>query len=199
MENYMPVLLALALMLAFVPVVSAHGNETFSAAEALISAHMPCANLTQDQLSGIGDYYMEQMHPGAAHEQMDAMMGGDGSPALEAMHIRMAEAFYCSGQDAVDAGNASGSAWGGGYGMMGGWSASDAFYSGGYGMMGGAMGQMMAGSCPMMDGAFAEGGYGRPAGFSSLGFLWFLAGSVLFSLIFWGVYLLLVQHRRRAR
>src|SRR3989344_4038291 len=52
--------------------------------------------LTDEQLEAMGDYYMEQMHPGEAHEMMDQMMGGEGSDTLKQMHIQMAKRLYCN-------------------------------------------------------------------------------------------------------
>jgi len=61
--------------------------------------------LTEEQLEAIGDYYMEQMHPGEAHELMDKMMGGEGSESLRQMHVTMAKRLYCN----EDAGGMMGS------------------------------------------------------------------------------------------
>ena len=69
--------------------------EIFAQAKQLIDARTSCENLSDDQLEMIGEYYMEQMHPGDAHERMDEMMGGEGSETLRIMHIRMAKALYC--------------------------------------------------------------------------------------------------------
>ena len=59
--------------------VSAHSDAEFAAAESIISHNTPCSELNDTQLEMIGDYYMEQIHPGEQHEYMDAMMGGEGS------------------------------------------------------------------------------------------------------------------------
>lgn len=94
-----------------IPLVSAHGDETFLNAEHIIAEQTPCNELTDGQLANIGDYYMEQMHPGEQHEYMDEVMGGEGSESLEAMHINMALAIYC-GADETEYRNT-------GYGMRG--------------------------------------------------------------------------------
>lgn len=75
--------------------VGAHGEETFAEAEELIDSKISCDDLSDDQLAVIGDFYMEQMHPGEAHEVMDEAMGGEGSESLRQMHINMARSFYC--------------------------------------------------------------------------------------------------------
>ncbi|MBI2653705.1 hypothetical protein HYX02_02730 [Candidatus Woesearchaeota archaeon] len=87
--------------------------EDFTEAKKLIDAKTPCSQLTESQLEIMGDYTMEQIHPGEAHEVMDKMMGGEGSESLRLMHIAMAKRLYCN--DISDMTN---------YGMMG------------YGMMG---------------------------------------------------------------
>ena len=100
-------------------------QEDFSRAEELIQAKTPCDQLSDADLALIGDYYMEQMHPGDAHEQMDQMMGGEGSESLELMHINMAKSMYCGENDNGMMG----------YGMMRG--GNMAYGMTGYGMMGG--------------------------------------------------------------
>lgn len=70
--------------------------EDFAAAKKLIDAKTPCSKLTENQLELIGDYFMEQMHPGEAHEVMDKMMGGEGSESLRLMHIAIAKRIYCN-------------------------------------------------------------------------------------------------------
>jgi len=102
MQNYlrkMSKLLAtlMVLFLISTPSIFAHGggHTNFSTAEAIIKQKIPCDQLTDDHLEALGDYYMERMHPGEAHEIMDRMMGGEGSETLRDMHIRIARAFYC--------------------------------------------------------------------------------------------------------
>lgn len=93
---------ATLLILALLPgLVLAHGEEDFAAAEEIIDQKIACEDLSEDDLELIGDYYMEQMHPGEAHEAMDEMMGGEGSESLRQMHINMARSFYCGEHDAM--------------------------------------------------------------------------------------------------
>lgn len=82
--------------------------EKFAEAKKIIDAETPCSALSETQLEALGDYLMEQMHPGEAHETMDKMMGGEGSESLRFMHISMAQRLYCN-----DVGSAAN------YGMMG--------------------------------------------------------------------------------
>jgi len=83
---------------------SAHGEETFAAAEDIIKQKIACDELNEDQLEILGDYYMEQMHPGESHEYMDEMMGGEGSESLRIAHINMGLAFYCGEHEAMSGG-----------------------------------------------------------------------------------------------
>ena len=63
--------------------------DDFEKAKKIIDAKTPCSQLTEAQLESIGDYLMEQMHPGEAHELMDKMMGGEGSESLKTVHKNM--------------------------------------------------------------------------------------------------------------
>lgn len=103
---------AFAFLLGTAFLVNAHSDEDFSAAQNLIQQKVSCSELNDTQLAEIGDYYMEQIHPGSAHEAMDAMMGGEGSQSLEQMHIAMAYSYYCNE-------NQTGKNYG--YGMMSGY------------------------------------------------------------------------------
>lgn len=108
-------------------IVYSNGEHDFTEAKKLIDAKTPCSKLTDAQLEMIGDYAMEQMHPGQAHEAMDKMMGGEGSESLRLMHIAMAKRWYCN--DVSDSVN---------YGMMG-----SGMINSGYGKKGGMMNMMM--------------------------------------------------------
>ena len=107
-------------------------EENFDEAITAIQSNVPCAQLTDTQLEEIGDYYMEQMHPGELHERMDSIMGGEGSESLRNAHINMAKMFYCGEQNAMSmsmmnmmmgrTGNMMGNNLD--YGMMGSWGYS---------------------------------------------------------------------------
>jgi len=103
--------------------VFAHEHD-FDETKQIIDSGIGCDKLTDEQLESIGDYYMEQMHPGEAHEMMDQMMGGEGSESLRQVHINMAKRLYCNDNVYI------------GYGMMGG------------GMMNMMMGSGMMGNYP---------------------------------------------------
>ena len=110
-------ILILSMLLLGVSLVSAHEHD-FAETKQLIDSGISCNELTDEQLESIGDYYMEQMHPGEAHEIMDQMMGGEGSDSLKQVHIQMAKRLYCK----EDVGGMMGGGMMGGYGMMGNWS-----------------------------------------------------------------------------
>ena len=84
----------LIILLSFL--VVAQEEHNFTETEKLIDSRVSCSNLTNEQLESIGDYYMEQMHPGEAHEYMDRMMGGEGSESLKQVHINIARRIYCN-------------------------------------------------------------------------------------------------------
>ena len=108
------------------PLAFAISQGELAEGKALYDSNASCSSLTAEQLELIGEYMMEQMHPGEGHEVMHRAMGlTEGSSEERLFHINMARNMYC-GESA---------------GMMG---------SGG--MMGGMMGAGMMGSGGMMDG-----------------------------------------------
>src|SRR3989338_7028712 len=110
-------------------------SDAIAQGKSLVESNASCDSLTQEQLESIGEYYMEQMHPGRQHEYMDSMMGGEGSESLKSAHIQMAQVLYCGKTDTPIT-------YGGmmGMGMMGAGAPSGmmGFSSGspGFGMMG---------------------------------------------------------------
>ncbi len=81
--------------------VLAHTEDEFAQAEEIIKQKISCDKLSDEQLEALGDYFMEQMHPGELHEKMDEMMGGEGSETLKQVHINIAKSFYCGEHDAM--------------------------------------------------------------------------------------------------
>ncbi|MEW6036621.1 MAG: SHOCT domain-containing protein [Candidatus Micrarchaeota archaeon] len=129
--------------------------EDFSRARQLVDSNASCDSLSDSQLELIGEYYMEQMHPGQAHEAMDRMMGGEGSESLKRQHIQMALVLHCGRTD-------TNVTYGGMMAMM------PMFYAGGWmpgagGWGPGAGGDMM-GYGMMGYGYDMMGGYGWLAG-----------------------------------
>ena len=88
-------ILIFGMLLLSVSLVFAHEHD-FNETKQIINSGISCDKLTDEQLESIGDYYMEQMHPGEAHEIMDNMMGGEGSASLKQVHINMAKRLYCN-------------------------------------------------------------------------------------------------------
>lgn len=91
-----------------------------------------CENITDSQFERLGDAWMETIHPGEAHERMDAMMGGEGSATLREAHINMGTRYLgCPG-------NREGRGWKPHMGMMpwagmmgGEWTGGSGFQSSG--------------------------------------------------------------------
>ncbi len=88
------VTICILLISPFVLANGDHENE-IEEGRTLIESKVSCDTLTDEQLELIGEYYMEQMHPGEEHESMDKMMGGEGSESLRSMHIQMGKSMYC--------------------------------------------------------------------------------------------------------
>ena len=126
----------LAILVAFVGFAAA--AEDFSEGRQLVESKADCSTLSDSQLEAIGEYLMEQMHPGAAHERMDAMMGGEGSESLRNAHMQMAQVIYCGRTDvSLTYGGMMGMGMMGGYGMMGSGGMMSGNWQGApYGMMG---------------------------------------------------------------
>lgn len=90
-------LLVLGMLLLNIGLVFANGEHQNEVEEGkkLVESEISCDKFNDEQLEAIGEYLMEQMHPGEAHEMMDQMMGGEGSESLKQMHIQMAKGIYC--------------------------------------------------------------------------------------------------------
>lgn len=133
----------LILLLLVVSILSSIANadmENFAEAEKLIKSKVSCNDLTDNQLEIIGDYFMEQMHPGELHEIMDERMGGESSASLKQIHINMAKSFYCGEYGIMSAGMMNMMMGRSGFGMMnginfGGNDMMNGYYSG-YGIFG---------------------------------------------------------------
>ncbi len=89
------ILMSMILLVSAVEDVEEDHEAIFKQAQEIINSKISCDELSYDQLEILGDYYMEQIHPGEAHERMDAMMGGEGSESLRQVHINMGINFYC--------------------------------------------------------------------------------------------------------
>ena len=87
---------AISLLIISLNLVSATSQGEIDKAKDIINSKVSCDKLTDEQLEILGDYYMEQMHPGELHEVMDERMGGEGSVQLRNVHIAMGKQFYCA-------------------------------------------------------------------------------------------------------
>lgn len=134
----------LATVLWSVVLVSADGDHQSEIEEGkeLVEREVGCDTLSDEQREAIGEYLMEQMHPGEAHELMDQMMGGEGSESLEQMHMQMARGLYCNedGEGMMDSGMMQGNGTVMPMGMM--MNMMDGGNTGGGGMMGNNAGMM---------------------------------------------------------
>ncbi|HIH38632.1 hypothetical protein J4460_01515 [Candidatus Woesearchaeota archaeon] len=159
--------------------------EIFAQAKQLIDARTSCENLSDDQLEMIGEYYMEQMHPGDAHERMDEMMGGEGSETLRIMHIRMAKALYCGESQMMGSGMMGM--------MMNGMMGSGMMASGGNNMMNTNYGY---GGMMNNGGMMGSGGMMNGYGWFGWSFVWLLyvaLAAFIFGIIFWWTYKLIIK------
>jgi len=108
----------LILFLLSISFVVAHKEDTLAQGEAIVQAKTSCDALSDEQLEAVGEWYMEQMHPGALHDAMHTAMGlEEGTDEEEKFHMLLAQRMYCGDTNAY-------------YGMMGGYGMM------GYGMMG---------------------------------------------------------------
>src|SRR3989339_1349194 len=95
MKKIILLIIGLVLLLNL-SLVSAVTQQELNEAKDLIDSKVSCDKLTNDQLEIIGEYYMEQMHPGESHEIMHKMMGlQEGSETEEQFHVNMAKTIYC--------------------------------------------------------------------------------------------------------
>jgi len=161
----MAVILLLNLSLA-----SAITQQEIKEAKGLIDSEANCKSLSDSQLEIIGEYYMEQIHPGESHELMHQMMGlKEGSEDEEQFHINMAKVLYCG--------------------------ETNAFGSGGM-MSGGMMNMMMGGGNMMGYGMMGNNPMNFGYGYSYLGFwniAWLLFWIGIIVLIIWLIYKFIIK------
>lgn len=165
----------LLLNLGLVNAVNAITQQEIKEAKNLIDSKVDCKGLSDPQLEIIGEYYMEQMHPGESHKLMHQMMGlKEGSEDEKQFHINMAKAIYCG-----EANNIMGS-----------------------GMMGGGMMNMMMGGGNMMNNIMGYGMMGNnPMGFgysywSFWNVIWQLFWIGIIVLVIWLIYKFIIKRKR---
>src|SRR5574342_579414 len=91
-------LLGILVILLLATFAAAHEHEDdIAEGKQLVDSKVPCDQLSDDQLEEIGEYLMEQMHPGEAHDQMHEMMGiKEDTPEHEQFHVHIAQMMYCN-------------------------------------------------------------------------------------------------------
>ena len=162
-------------------VVYAVDQEELDEAKALIDQQVSCAKLADEQLELIGEYYMEQMHPGEAHKIMHKMMGlEEGSETEEQFHVNMARTMYCDESDGKD-------------GMM---KFNGRIQSGGMMVPMGMMRNMMGGG--MMGGDLGNlGNYGSYGYTPWWTIAWYLFWIAVIVLLIWSIYHFIIKREGR--
>ena len=157
------ILLVLSLVLLLnLSLVSAITEQEINEARDLLDSNVSCDKLTNEQLEIIGEYYMEQMHPGDGHELMHKMMGlGEDSEAEKQFHISIAKRLYCN--EEIDA-------------TMG--------------MMGGSMMNMMMGNNMMGSGGMNMMNYGTFGGMMGSGYGYWTFLNALYLILLIGLIVL---------
>jgi hypothetical protein len=101
------IIIILSILLLSMALLSANGDHQSEIEEGrqLVESGVDCDKLTNEQLETIGEYLMEQMHPGEAHEAMHEMMGmEEGTEYHEQVHVNMAKMMYCGERGAMSSG-----------------------------------------------------------------------------------------------
>lgn len=90
-------IIGVLLMSTFALANGEHSHESeIEEGRKLVESEINCDELSDEQLETIGEYLMEQMHPGEAHEAMHKMMGmEEGTEYHEQVHVNMAKMMYC--------------------------------------------------------------------------------------------------------
>ena len=71
-------------------------QQEINEAKSLIDSKANCKSLSDSQLEIIGEYYMEQMHPGESHDLMHKMMGiEEGTEYHKQFHVNIARMIHC--------------------------------------------------------------------------------------------------------
>lgn len=92
-----PLIYLLVLLVLSLSVVSSISKEEITEARNIIDSKISCNELSNDQLKSLGEYLMEQMHPGESHELMDKMMGLEDNQVEDTkFHINLAKTMYCN-------------------------------------------------------------------------------------------------------
>ena len=164
------IMLVFGIFLLSISLVLANGDHQSEIEEGkkLVDSGISCDKLTDEQLESIGEYYMEQMHPGEQHEAMHKMMGmEEGTEYHEQVHVNMARMMYC-----------------GEGGMMG-----DGMMNGG--MMGANMMDRQTPQTNMMQGMMGNWGYSGYWDFWNIIWLLFWIGIIIS--VVWLIYKFIIK------
>ena len=96
--NKILLILILGMLFLSIVLVSANNNHQNEIEEGknLVESKINCDKLNNEQLEVIGEYLMEQMHPGEQHEAMHEMMGmEEGTEYHKQFHVNIAKTLYC--------------------------------------------------------------------------------------------------------
>ena len=98
MKKIVLAILVFGVLLLVSATASANGDHQSEIEEGmnLVESEVGCDELNDEQLEAIGEYLMEQMHPGESHEAMHEMMGiEEGTEYHEQFHVDFARMLYC--------------------------------------------------------------------------------------------------------
>lgn len=75
----------------------AHSDESeIGEGREIVESGQSCDTLTGEQLEAVGEYVMELMHPGEAHELVHQRMGiQEDTDYHERFHMNLAQSMYC--------------------------------------------------------------------------------------------------------
>ena len=97
------------ILLLSIGLAGAITQQEAAEAKSLIDSKIACDKLADNQLEIIGEYYMEQMHPGEAHNATHEVMGiEEGSAAEMQFHINLARTMYCGDSGMMGSGSMMG-------------------------------------------------------------------------------------------
>ena len=91
-------MIIIGIFLLSVALVSPNGDHQTEVEEGkkLVENKISCDKLNDKQLEAIGEYLMEQMHPGEAHDAMHKTMGiQEGTAYHKQFHVNLAQMMYC--------------------------------------------------------------------------------------------------------
>jgi len=91
------IIITMLLFALVISLASAHSDENeIEKGKELVKNRVECEKLSSEDLESIGEYLMEQMHPGELHGLMHERMEiKEDTEQHELFHINMAKMMYC--------------------------------------------------------------------------------------------------------